>query len=157
MTKSTIPFTSIGTDPAQTIKLKGEEGLQGITYKPSTLLKYCLAAPHLGRLAKETEEIFCTAQDVHPSKHQHLSSIHTARQENNVQALKAVLKPYNLFCDDGKQLFNFITKQVARKETELSILNMERRGNDEKDSVVNERICGGVNLSDPMKKVRPLN
>ena len=53
--------------------------------------------------------MFCTPQDVHPSKHQHLSSIYTPREENNVQALKAVLKPYNLVCDDGKQLFNFIT------------------------------------------------
>ena len=34
---------------------------------------------------------------------------------------------------------------------------MEKRGNDEKDSFVDERICGGVNLSDPMKKVKPLN
>ena len=60
MTKSTIPFTSIGTDQAQehdNKNLKGEGGLQGITNKPSTLLKYCLAAPHLGRLAKESEEI----------------------------------------------------------------------------------------------------
>ena len=101
--------------------------------------------------------MFCTAQDVHPSKHHHLSSIHTTRQENNVQALKAVLKPYNLFCDNGKQLFNFMTKQVVRKETELSILSMEKRGNDAKDSFVNERICGSVNLWDPMKKVRLLN
>ena len=133
VTKSTIPFTSIGTDQAQehdNKTLKGVGGLQGITNKPSTILKYCMVAPHLGRLAKETEEMFCTAQDVHPSKHHHLSSIHTTRQENNVQALNAVLKPYNLFCDNGKQLFNFITKQVVHKETELSILSMEKRGND---------------------------
>ena len=69
--------------------------------------------------------MFCTAQDVHPSKHHHLSSIHTIRHENNSHNLKAVLKPY--------KLFHFATKQVVRKETELSILNMEKRGNDAKD------------------------
>ena len=69
--------------------------------------------------------MFCTAQDVHPSKHHHLSSIHTIRQKNNVQDLKAVLKPY--------KIFYFTTKQVVRKETELSILNMKKRGNDAKD------------------------
>ena len=85
-------------------------GLQDITNKPSILLKYCLAALHLGRLAKETEKMFCTAQDVHPSKHHHLSSIHTIRQENNVKDLKAVLKPY--------KLFNFTTQRNRVKYTE---------------------------------------
>ena len=70
----------------------------------------------------------CTTHDVHISQHHHLSSIHTTRLENNVQALKAFLKPYSLFCDDAKPFINFITKQVARKETELSILNMGKRG-----------------------------
>ena len=117
VTKSIITFNSIGSDQAQehdNKTLEEEGGLQGITNKPSTLLKYCLAAQHLGRFAKETEEMFCMAQDVHSSKQDPLSYIHTTRQENNVQA---VLKPYKLFCYDGKQLFNFITKQVVRKES----------------------------------------
>jgi hypothetical protein len=60
VTKNNIPFTSIGIDQAQEQEnkiLKGDGGLQGITNKPATFLKYCLAASELGRLSKETEEM----------------------------------------------------------------------------------------------------
>lgn len=58
MTKNEIPFTSIGLDQAQEHEnkiLKGDGGLQGITNKPATLLKYCLAVPELARLSMEAK------------------------------------------------------------------------------------------------------
>ena len=56
-----IPFTSIGGDNAQeqtNRDLKGDGGLQGITNKPTTLLKYCLNDPVLSRISKEAEDMF---------------------------------------------------------------------------------------------------
>ena len=60
LTKSAVPFTGIGIDQGQEFLnklLKGEGGLRGITNKPTSLLKYCLCAPELSRIASETDEI----------------------------------------------------------------------------------------------------
>jgi hypothetical protein len=160
VTKNPIPFTSIGIDQSQEHDnkiLKGEGGLRGITNKPSTLLKFCLAAPVLGHLSKETQEMFGVTLAADSNQHHHHSAPRVACQEKNVQALKAVLQPHGIFSDQNKQLHNFMTKQVLRDEAQTSILNMEARGEAAKVSFVEQRICGKVNLWDRMTRVKFLN
>ena len=55
-TSNRIPFTRIGVDQAMehlNKSTKGQGGNSGITTYPTTLLKLCLTAPELARLAKD--------------------------------------------------------------------------------------------------------
>ena len=160
-TQGPIPFTSIGLDQAQEHKnkiLKGEGGIKGIANKPAGLLKYCLAAPELSRISTETKEMLSLNVDQSDtSKHHQDSKERVLRQERNVKALKEAIKPAGIFSDKGKRLHNLLTKKVLREEAERSILNMESRGDEAKETFLQNRICGDGNLWDPMKKVKLLN
>ena len=129
VTKNPIPFTSIGTDQAQEHDnkiLKGEGGLKGITNKPTGLLKYCLAAPVLGRLAMETQEMFGANNTSATHQHHQDPPAKVTRQERSVHILKDVIEPHKVLSGQGK-LHNFMTQKVLREEAQSSILNMGGR------------------------------
>ncbi|MES9884823.1 MAG: hypothetical protein ABW185_28590 [Sedimenticola sp.] len=112
-----VPFTSIGLDQAQEHQnkmLKGDGGLNGITNKPATLLKFCLAAPELAHIAKQTNDILGVTKQRSETHHLLASSVE-ARHEKMIVNLKAELK-FNPFNDRGKELYNIVTKKVLRPE-----------------------------------------
>jgi hypothetical protein len=156
LTKNDIPFTGIGIDQGQEFLnkvLKGDGGIKGITNKPSTLLKYCLCAPELARLAKETEMMtgMSTGSSTH---HHHLTSAKFAHREKSVKQPLTVLEDCNPFADTSPRLYNLMTKQVVPEHIEQDILDMEDRGKRALKSFVEQRICGTSNLWDRMTKVK---
>ena len=69
-TSNRIPFTRIGVDQAMehlNKSTKGQGGISGITY-PATLLKFCLTAPELARLAEGSERLVATTSTTAPAK-----------------------------------------------------------------------------------------
>jgi len=59
------------------------------------LLKFCLTAQELTRLADESERLVATTNTTAPPRHHQI-----ARQESSTAQLKSVLAPCNLFQTD---------------------------------------------------------
>ena len=159
LTTNNVPFTGTGIDQGQEFQskiLKGDGGLRGITNKPATLLKYCLCAPELARLAKETEAMLGLPTANH-TVHHHLSAAKSSQRERNVSKLKAVMEQCNPFADKSPRLYNLMSKVVMPEAIEKDILNMEERGQQAFQSFVEQRICGTTNLWDRMVKQKFLN
>ncbi len=58
-TATSIPFTRLGLDHAQEQQNKSinvQGAINGITQSPSALLKFCLCAPELARIANENRK-----------------------------------------------------------------------------------------------------
>ena len=159
LTKNTVSFTGTGVDQGQEFLnkiLKGDGGLKGLTNKSASLLKYCLCAPELARLGRETEEMVgMTATLCH--RHHYLTTASLSRREKNVRKLVEVLKPSNPFADKSTRLYNIMTKQVIPEQIEKDILNMEERGQQSLQCFVQDRILGNTNLWDRMTKIKYLN
>ena len=67
-TSNQIPFTRLGVDQAQeqaNKTLKGQGAISGITQSPATLLKFCMCAPELARIAGEAENMSGTINHNH--------------------------------------------------------------------------------------------
>lgn len=89
--------------------LKGEGGINVITNKPATFLKYCLAAPELAKLSKETNGILGFSKQSIQTNHLQSSRVEN-RQEINIALLKKELK-CNPFKDKENELYNMINKR----------------------------------------------
>ena len=92
-TSNIIPFTHFGIDQAMehlNKSTKGQVGISGITSCPKTLLKFCLTAPELARLAAETEHMVPVI-NTSTTQHHRLSQSTVSRQERAFKQLKTVL------------------------------------------------------------------
>ncbi len=69
------------------MKIKGGGGISGITTKPIALFKYCLAAPELAKISKETGTMIGNTA-TSSKKHHQLNTSDETRQDNNVEKLK---------------------------------------------------------------------
>ena len=74
-TSNRITFTRIGVDQAMDHLNKPTKGQEGSLEKsyPATLLKFCLIASELARLAKESEQLVSTTTTTAPAQHHQLS------------------------------------------------------------------------------------
>jgi hypothetical protein len=155
---NTIPFTRLGVDQAQEQEnktLKGQGAINGITQSPATLLKFCMCAPELARIANETEKMI-GMPNLNRTVHHRLNQPTVRRQEQAIANLTRVLKPCDIFTSDETHMFKLMTKEILPKEIEESILATERRGSTAMNTFVKERICGDTNLWDKMTKCKPL-
>ena len=157
-TSNTVPFTRIGIDQVQehlNKRTKGQGEISGIASYASTLLKFCLTAPELARIAEETEELInvsdCTA-------HHGLSQAKVARQELAITKLKTVLAPCNYAENDttSGHMFKLISKEIISQNVQESILSTEIFGKDAYTKFVEERLVGDRNLWDKMTKMKLL-
>ena len=149
-----IPFTRIGVDQAMehlNKSTKGQGGISGITSYPATLLKFCLTAPELARLAEESERLVATTSTTAPAHHHQLSQSRIDRQERSVAQLKSVLAPCNLFqteagsesSDLKGRMFKLMSKEIIPDEVQQSILATEETGmgQDDKSQAENMDVC----------------
>ena len=164
-TSNRIPFTRIGVDQAMehlNKSTKGQGGICGITRYPATLLKFCLTAPELTRLADESQQLVNTTSTTASQQHHQLSPSKIARQERPISQLKAVLAPCNLFQmetgsenqDSERCMFKLMSKEIIPDEVQQSILATEETGMKAYNTFVEDRILGNGNLWDKMTKVK---
>ncbi len=164
-TSNTVPFTRIGVDQAMehlNKSTKGQGGISGIATSPATLLKFCLTAPELARLAEESERLVATNTSVTTPHHHGLSESKVTRQEKSIGRLKTVLAPCSIFqidnVSDGSDykghMFNLMSKEIISDEIKESILATEESGSERYAKFVDERIIGNCNLWDRMTKVK---
>ncbi len=117
-TATSIPFTRLGLDHAQEQQnksIKGQGAINGITKSPSTLLKFCLCAPELARIANETESML-GIQDTQRTEHHRLNQATTNTQETDIMKLSTILAPCNMFTHDEEtptHLVKLMTNEVV--------------------------------------------
>ncbi|KAG1667291.1 hypothetical protein GQR58_018537 [Nymphon striatum] len=153
-TSNKIPFTRLGLDHAQEQQnknLKGQGAISGITQSPATLLKFCMCAPELARIASEAEKMVGIVNQTR-SVHHCLNQPTILRQEWAIKNLHDVLAPCNIFTSNEQDMYKLMTKEIIPKSAKESILAFEKQGSSAMKSFVEERICGDSNLWDKIPK-----
>lgn len=162
---NTVPFTRIGVDHAMEHLnkcTKGQGGISGITSSPSTLLKYCLTAPELARLASETEQLVEVINSNTVLQHHCLSQAKVTRQEKAIRQLKEVLASSHLFRREyesspninSNHMIKIVSNEIIADDVQESILCTEQKGQEAYQKFVEERLIGDGNLWDRMTKVK---
>ena len=157
VTKSSIPFCSIGPDHGieqenRTMKVIG--GITGITQKEATLDKFFLIAPELARLVNEFGEFNGVSIKQERTKHHDLVGTARNRIFRNAEKMKnIILSQGNPFTVHQDEIVNLMTKAVMKDEVKVSIINKDQIGQEAFEQFVNERINSDAKFFwDPMKK-----
>ena len=158
VTKSSIPFCSIGPDHGieqenRTMKVIG--GITGITQKKATLDKFFLIVPELARLVNEFGEFNGVSIKQERTKHHDLVGTARNRIFRNAENMKnIILSQGNPFTVHQDEIVNLMTKAVMKDEVKVSIINRDQIGQEAFEQFVNERINSDAKFFwDPMKKL----
>ncbi len=156
VTKSEIPFVSIGADHAceqVNRMMKIHSGLVGISNNANARQRFFLATPEMSRLSTEFKGQFGIT--VHkPQEHHEVQPSVVKKEHDDVSKIKAaILNHGNPFDAEGDQLYNFMTHAYVPQENVPQILNMDDIGQKLYEDYVAERINGDVSLWAPVKKL----
>ncbi|XP_014676761.1 PREDICTED: uncharacterized protein LOC106816650 [Priapulus caudatus] len=155
VTKSTIPFVSIGADHAceqLNRMMKIHSGLIDIPNNANARQRFFLATPEMSRLSAEFNGQFNLAVNK-PQEHHHVQPSAVRKAHDNVDRIKAaILSHGNPFAAEGDQLYNFITHTYVPQESVSQILNIDDTGQKLYVDYVAERMNGDVSLWAPVKK-----
>ena len=151
VTKSSIPFCSIGPDHGieqENRTMKVIRGITGITQKEATLDNVFLIAPELARLVNEFGELNGVSIKQQRTKHHDL--VGTARNRifrNAGKMQNIILSQGNPFTEHQNEIVNLMTKAEMKDEVKDSILNRDQIGHESFEQFVNERINTDANSS----------
>ena len=158
VTKSSIPFCSIGPDHGieqenRTMKVIG--GITGITQKEATLDKFFLIAPELARLVNEFGDLNGVSIKQQRIKHHDLVGTARSRIFRNAGKMQnIILSQGNPFTIHQNEIVNLMTKAVMKDDVKENIRNRDQIGQESFEQFVNERINTDAKfLWDPMKKL----
>ena len=158
VTKSSIPFCSIGPDHEieqenRTMKVIG--GITGITQKEATLDNVFLIAPELARLVNEFGEFNGVSIKQERTKHHDLVGTARNRIFHNAEKMKnIILSQGNPFTVHQDEIVSLMTKALMKDEVKVSIINRDQIGQEAFEQFVNERINSDAKFFwDPMKKL----
>ena len=155
VTKSAIPFVSIGADHAcehLNKLMKVHAGLAGISNNPNARQRFFMAMPELSSLAKKFKEQLHTAENKEVEHHD-LSPSTIQREHRVISNIKdAILRHGNPFAVEGNSIYNFITHAYIPDEYVPQILNIDAMGQKLYEDYVSERINGDVSLWAPVKR-----
>ncbi len=155
VTKSEIPFVSIGPDHAcehLNRMMKVHSGLVGISNNPNARQRFFLASPEMSRLSTEFKGQFGLKANK-PEEHHDVQPSVIRQEHQAVDKIKAaILSHCNPFAVEGNQLYNFITNAYVPKEHVAQILNADEIGQKLYTEYVAERINGDASLWARVKK-----
>ena len=125
VSKSLIPFTSIGSDQAveqqnKDIKVNGD--IVGLTQKPSGLNWFCLAAPLMNTLSDQYCDKYNTVTGTKRTIHYQLTGSQLSRLCGNVKKLVVEMKNYDVTFVDNSKVFNVVSKAVLPEECATELL-----------------------------------
>ena len=156
ISKSQIPFTSIGSDHAleqenKVMKVTG--GVKGLTQNPSGLHRFCLTAPVLNALSQE----FCSNNGIAVQSrihHYQFTGSANSRVALNVQKLLDVYDTFGVSFEENEFVMNIVSKAVLPVEIATKLLQHERIGEELYQSFINERLIGSESVWSPLKKCK---
>jgi len=155
VTKSDIPFVSIGADHAcehLNKLMKMHAGLVGISNNASARQRFFMVTPELSRVTKEFKNQFHLETDK-TREHHDLGPSAVKKEHHVIDKIKAaILKHGNPFAVEGDKLHNVITHAYIPDEYVQRILNADVTGQKLYEDYVSERINGDVSLWAPVKK-----
>lgn len=155
VTKSGVPFVSIGADHAcehLNRLMKIHSGLVGISNNGNARQRFFMATPELSRIAKEFKSQFDLEHEK-TKEHHDLGKTAVKKEHDVIDRIKAaILKHGNPFAVEGDKLYNVITHAYIPDEYVPTILNADVTGQKLYDEFVSDRINGDVSLWAPVKK-----
>ncbi|KAK1879681.1 Acetyl-coenzyme A carboxylase carboxyl transferase subunit beta, partial [Dissostichus eleginoides] len=156
VTKSVIPFVSVGADHAcehLNKLMKIRSGIIGISNNANARQRFVIVTPELSRLSKEFKSQFDMEAD-RTTEHHELGPSAVKRAHATIDKIKAaILSHGNPFTTEGDKLYNVITLAYIPDEYVPQILNADVTGQKLYEDYVSERINGDVSLWAPVKKV----
>ena len=159
VTKSSIPFVSIGPDHAceqlnRTMKVHA--GLTGISNNPNARQRFFLATPELSCLARDFKNQFHSKTN-QAGIHHDLSHAKVKQEHVTVTKIKKAIESHgNPFAVEGNAIYNLITHACIPDEFVAQILNIDSIGQKLYEDFVSERINGDISLWAPVKKEKHL-
>ena len=155
VTKTAIPFVSIGTDHAcehLNKFMKVHSGLIGISNNANARQRFFLASPELSCMANEFKLQF-NVKESKVTEHHGLCMSAIKRNHCSISKIKAAIMCHgNPFAVKGPMLYNLITHAYIPEKYVPQILNMDDSGQKLYEDYVAERINGNVGLWAPVKK-----
>ena len=158
VTKSNIPFCSIGPDHGiehENRAMKVIGGITGITQKEATLDKFFLIAPELARLVNEFGDLNGVKIKEERKKHHDLTGSARSRVFQNAEKMKHVILSHgNPFTSQQDEVMNIMTRAVMKEDVKADIINRDKIGQKAFENFVKERInTEEKGFWDPMKKL----
>ena len=159
VSKSSVPFTSIGVDYAgeqvnRVLKVDG--GLTGISSNQNARTRLLLIAPIISHLTEEMKARSCSQEKV--KTHHQLTPSFLSTQRKKIERLQPILSDNSyLFADeDDKSIYNIITKAVVPDRFFPDIVLCESIGERCYEMFVEERMKpeSTVSIWDPLKKLK---
>ena len=155
VTKSEIPFVSIGADHAcehLNRMLKVHSGLVGISNNSNARQQFFLASPEMSHLSNEFKGQF-ELQLNKPEGHHDVQPSVIRQEHQAVNKIKAaILSHGNPFAAEGSQIYNCITNTYVPQEYVPQILNADEIDQNLYENYVAECINGDTSLWAPVKK-----
>lgn len=155
VTKSAIPFVSIGADHAcehLNKLMKVHAGLIGISSNANARQRFFMATHELSCMSKEFKDQF-SVKETETAEHHDLSPSVIKREHSTVSKIKAaIMRHGNPFAIEGHTLYNLITHAYIPEQYVPQILNIDDSGQKLYEEYVAERINGKVSLWAPVKK-----
>ena len=157
VTKSSIPFVSIGADHAceQVNKwMKQQGGLIGISTNETARNKFFLIAAEMADIAKNYHTKFFTRSSSDDQQHHERNASSINRSYNTVMKIKDCINAYtNPFQMESTGLFNIVTKAMIPDAYVSDIIDTPLKGQQLYQQYVEERITSGrVSLWAPIKR-----
>jgi len=156
VTKSEIPFVSVGADHAcehLNRMMKVHSGLLKISNNPNARQRFFLAAPEMSCLSAEFRGQFGT-QVNKPEIHHDVQPCAVKQEHQAVEKIRTtILSHGNPFAAEDGQLYNFITHAYIPHEFVPQILNVDDTGQKLYKDYNADRINGDTSLWAPVKKL----
>ena len=157
VTKSQIPFTSIGPDHAleqENRRLKVNGGVIGITQNENALRRFFLIAPELKRLCLKFEDNIGVSMAGNRSVHHEVHGSKLERMSKNKTKLQEIiLARGNPFGDSSYEIMNLLTHAVLPDNVAKDIINRDEEGQKLFTQFVEYRLkAENISAWDEMKK-----
>ena len=153
--KTKHAFSAIAIDQAHeqnNASVKGDGGAVGLTENPAALRRWMVSGPEMARVINEFQN---TAEIKKPElKHHEQIKRTQVTFVQDVKSLTDVIQEMgNPFCDESKDLLVLDSRDLADPAVISSIRQIEKLGQEQYDTYVNERLVNQTKpITDPIKK-----
>ena len=154
ISKSLIPFTSIGGDHAMEQEnkvLKVTGGVTGLTQMPSALTRFCMIAPVMSSLSSKFEELNSLKSSTR-KEHYQLTGSTNKRIYDNAAKVEEVLKSFDVSFESNDCVYNVVSKAVLGVDDANEFLNHDNIGQEMYENFLSERLNGDTSIWSKMKK-----
>ena len=151
VSKSDVPFTTIGPDHSieqENRALKGLGGIKGIANSYQALDEDFLTAAEIGNMIKDFCETFGINdnQNAKSDEHYQLAGSKNIRIRDNVEKLSAIFNTYNVNFNHSDSVYNILTMKVLPAKESTRFLGSVKIGQERYDQFINQNVKGDSSI-----------